>query len=178
MREKQEQIPLLRDTRGAVMAEGVIVLPIFVLTLAAIFHFHSLYAAKLDLSVKSRACAWNYSIHGCRAEFIPKGCKVDKVEGFKAMTSELDSGPFDASGSTTDKALAGANRVGLAIMGLREGIAATHTREINRPSILGGGKRSVSANYTVMCNERDLTPLELAKAAYCSLGTRFKPPGC
>jgi hypothetical protein len=164
---------LLHDTRGAMMAEGVIVLPLFIIVLAAIMYFHNLYAAKLDNSVQARSCAWTYAVNGCEKKFLTKGCKAAEVsDGFDAIESAMGGNPFEeehGKDREVDQALAGANRVGLALLGLREGVKTQHGSRVNKPSILGGGKVSVASNYTVMCNEREFTVGEIITEAYCSI---------
>ncbi len=174
---------LLRDRRGAAMIEGVIVMPLFIAVLAAIVHLHSSYAAKLDANVQARSCAWAYSIAGCTGKTsLPKGCNVeglgDGKNGLRSIGSAvgMSGTPGRRAGALgTDGALAGASHVGVTLLGLREGIVAKPHRTVSVPSILGGGKRAITGNYSVMCNEREMTSLELAKYAYCSFGDL---PGC
>lgn len=190
--KKHRPTTLFRDTRGAVMAEGVVVLPVFVITLAAILYFHHLYVAKLERNMKARSCAWTYAVHGCDRAYLAEGCKVSEVtDGFDAI-GEFITGksPFEESQarersrqageekSDLDKGLAGANQVGLSMLGLREGIQASYQREVARPSVLGGGKASVSSNYTVMCNEKQRTPVDLVVDSFCAIGSQFDVPGC
>ena len=191
MSTAHKQTRLLADTEGAILTEGVIVLPVFVLVLASVLYFHNLYAAKLDANVAARACAWDYAVKGCDpTSKKPKHCKVGKVtNGFQALGgSTLNNSPFkDSSGgsggqqetkSDLELGLAGANRIGLGLMGLREGVVVSASRDLTKPSILGGGKKSVSSNYTVMCNEIERSPGELAIEGFCALGSEMNFPGC
>ncbi len=187
---KRNSPALLGDTRGAVMAEGIIVLPVFVITLAAVLYFHGLYAAKLDASNKVRSCAWHYANAGCDETKVPKGCQQRKVtDGFEALGGTVEHNPFQGDGvspsattadekSSLKKGIAGANRVGQALLGLESGVEMSSGKDVDRPSILGGGKRTVFSNYTVMCNEVDRTPTDLMYDAYCALGTELNFPGC
>jgi len=171
------------------MVEGIIVLPVFVLLLAAMMYFGHAYRAKLDASVQARSCAWAYSLAGCVGKAdLPEGCEVERIgDGDDAFESIEDNhqmgseslaafGRKGANGSPVDGALAGASSIGRALTGLREGVRSTPTRSVVIPSILGGGTRSVSANYSVMCNEREYSPSSLAIEAYCALSTSM--PGC
>ncbi len=185
---------LLHNTRGAIMVEGIIVLPLFVITLASVIYFHSLYAAKLDMSRKARACAWEYSVRGCKPGLRPKKCNATDMQGsdqYETVGSKMTGGnPFDVkdSGSASqkraqtksglDKGLEGASSVGLALIGLDKGITTSNATDVKRPSILGGGKRRVTSNYSVMCNEVEMKPFDIAKDALCALGKTMGFEGC
>lgn len=180
------------DTQGAIVAEGAIVLPLFVIVLASLIYLHHLYAAKLTVSRKARACAWAYSVGGCTPAALPKGCKAsDIADHYTSIGDTMKGGnPFEVqtNGSASqkeaqarsglDKGLAGASSIGLALIGLQKGKTASYSTDVQRPSILGGGKTSVSGNYSVMCNEKDMKPLDVAKAALCALGEKMGFKGC
>lgn len=183
---------LLNDKRGAAMVEGVIVLPLFVVVLAAVIYFHRAYASKIDMRVKARSCAWSYAANGCDKKFLPKGCPVSEIgdrpntvsgmfgadfkESFGLDESKEVVKEIDAQHGALDSALQGANAIGLGILGLSEGIKTNPSTSIGKPSILGGGEHSISGDYSVMCNERNRTVKELAVGAYCSLSSSL--PGC
>ncbi len=174
---------LLGDTRGAVMAEGVIVLPFFVILLASIIYFHRAYATKISVNSKARSCAWSYAIDGCRKSSLPDGCPIGEIGGSKTLEKVFDVGIEDGSNedvlretSAFGDALSGVNTVGLTLIGLDEGIVATPGQPVTIPSILGGGSRKIAGNYSVMCNEREKTPASIAKGAYCSISDKL--PGC
>lgn len=176
------------------MAEGVIVLPLFVITLASVLYFHHVYATKLKVSRDARACAWEYSLGGCEPTALPKGCKATDMRGVKdhkTIGDTMESGnPFDVKtgGSASqkqdqarsglDKGLEGASTVGLALIGLQEGKTTSYSADVKRPSILGGGKKRVSSNYSVMCNEKEMDPIDVAKEALCALGRTMDFNGC
>ncbi len=174
---------LLGDTRGAVMAEGVIVLPFFVILLASIIYFHRAYATKISVNSKARSCAWSYAIDGCRKSSLPEGCPIGEIGGSRTLAKVFDVGIEDGSNddilretSAFGDALQGVNTVGLTLIGLDEGIVAKPGESVAIPSILGGGSRSISGNYSVMCNERKKKPSDIAVDAYCSISNRL--PGC
>lgn len=190
MTRKNTLRALLYDKRGAAMVEGVIVLPLFVIVLAAVIYFHRAYATKISLGVKARSCAWQYSVNGCTRKSLPEGCPVSEIgapsdsgtafgDNFmeamtnkdKEMATEVDEGR-----SKLDTVLGGANEVSLMVLQLSEGIVAKPSGSVQKPSILGGGTHSLSANYSVMCNERRRTMGDLLKLAYCSIDSSL--PGC
>ena len=174
------------------MVEGVIVLPFFVIVLAAIIFFHRAYATKIEMGVKARSCAWNYAVNGCQKKFLPDDCPVSKIGGKAESVADLFGGSFpdeesmrkakerrDSLSSQTsalDGMLGSANTLGLTILGLNEGIRVAPESSVAKPSILGGGEHSISANYSMMCNERNREFLEIAKSAYCDVSSAL--PGC
>lgn len=182
---------LLRDKRGAAMAEGVIVLPFFIIVLAAIIYFHRAYATKISMNTKARSCAWSYAVNGCQKP-LPDGCPVSTVGGeskevtdvfgmdfknnFGTEESEKVIRDIEKQKSALDSTLHGVNLVGLTILGLSEGIKTSPSQAVQKPSILGGGTHTISGDYSVMCNERNRTVKDLAIAAYCSLSNIM--PGC
>jgi len=173
------------------MVEGVVVMPFFILLLAAVMYFHHAFAAKMQSSVKARSCAWDYSLAGCVAKTSTlKGCHIGNLtSGADALQSiGSDSsvsketkdafGHSSGNGDGLDGALAGANRVGLAMLGLREGVVSRPSTSVRVPSLLGGGTRRISGDYSVMCNERKMSFLEIGQEAYCALGDHSPMPGC
>jgi len=183
---------LWRDKRGAAMVEGVIVLPVFVIVLAAIIYFHRAYATKINMNSKARSCAWSYAVNGCQASSRQEGCPISEIggersgifDGFgdsiedteqKNRAAELAAKVKKETGAL-DNVLDGANTIGLAILGLGEGIEARPSASFARPSILGGGTRTIFGSYSVMCNEQKRSPADLANAAYCSVSKSL--PGC
>lgn len=174
---------LLRDTHGAAMVEGVIVLPLFILCLAVLLHLHRSYGAKLDANLRARECAWAYSVAGCiKSTKLPEGCNIERLDKRNPGhgTSSLDGIGSDVglAGSSERRgernadsgALAGTSRIARTLLGMSAGITSRPSQRVKAPSILGGKTRQISVNYSVMCNERDMTPAELAKYAYCSFG--------
>ena len=183
---------LLHDTQGAIVAEGAIVLPLFVIVLASMIYLHHLYAAKLRSSRNARSCAWAYSVGGCTPAPLPLGCTAtDMADHYTSIGSTMKGGnPFEVktSGSPSqkeaqarsglDKGLSGASRVGLALIGLEKGKTVIYATDVTRPSILGGGKTTVAGDFSVMCNEKDMDPTDIAKAAFCALGKEMGFKGC
>lgn len=178
---------ILSDTRGAAMIEATIMLPVFIIVLAAVLYFHRAYSAKLQSNVKARSCAWRYSVDGCQRSEMPKECNIEYVtDGYTAIGDVVSSDDFEdnveasesrSTGDTARQGIAGANRIALAFLGLREGIVAQPTSDVQRPSLLGGGLRRIGSDYSVMCNEREMKFLEILKYSYCGVGDD-KFPGC
>ncbi|MCP4444075.1 MAG: hypothetical protein GY811_01855, partial [Myxococcales bacterium] len=173
---------LISDTRGAAMVEGVIVMPFFIIALAAVIHLHRSYSAKLDASVEVRSCAWQYAIAGCKrtqGEFAgcsfgslaTEGAQLDGLEDHAELQSEAQQafGDGENGGAGFASALESANGIGLVLLGLREGTVARASREVTAPSLLGGRTRKISGDYSVMCNEKKMAISDIAKEAYCAL---------
>ena len=176
----------IEDTRGAAMVEGVIVFPLFIIVFAAVLYYHQAYSVKLERNNKARSCAWTYSVSGCKE--IPDGCPISEIG--EAKLASIDDGVdarggiFGNSGSAApsqelsgvQKAVGTGNSMLLALAGLDEGIVATPARDIEMPSLLGGATRSISGNYSVMCNEVSITPRQLLLENYCQISSDL--PGC
>ncbi len=170
MNRTRQSTGILGNTCGAVMVEGVIVLPVFIIVLAAVLHFHSAFSAKLDASTQARSCAWAYSLAGCGDADIPEGCNVSDLGDDK---NDIDSEGLRAG-------LEVVNKVGVTLLGLEAGITSRPGREVDVSSVLGGGTRKISGDYSVMCNETKMGPKDLAKKAYCALDANYSVslPGC
>ncbi len=170
MENTRQSTGILGNTRGAVMVEGVIVLPVFIIILAAVLHFHSAFSAKLDASTQARSCAWAYSLAGCGDADIPAGCNV----------SNLGDPQNDINSEGLRAGLEVINKVGVTLLGLEAGITSRPGREVEVSSVLGGGTRKLSGDYSVMCNETKMGFRGLAKKAYCSLNRNYNMslPGC
>lgn len=171
------------------MVEGVVVLPFFIIALAAVIFLHRSFAAKLDASVQARSCAWAYSIGGCDSKAgLPEGCNLSSLHDQENPFTSFDDDPVLAAegqkafgqnrDSAIDEGLSVANGVGLSLLGLRDGIASQPTRTLETPSLLGGGRRHVAGNYSVMCNEVPMGFLDIVKKMYCALDERVNVPGC
>ncbi len=171
------------------MVEGIIVLPLFVIVLAAVIYFHRAYATKISLGIQARSCAWSYAVNGCQKEFETVGCPVSRIgetengSGFGAnflpgMTTGTEAAVtnVDSGASAIDKELGTANEITLTVLQLSEGITVTPSGTVKQPSILGGGTHTISSNYSVMCNERTRTIADLVAIAYCSIDSAL--PGC
>ena len=160
------------------MAEGVIVLPVFIMTLAAIIYFHKVYAAKLERSTQARSCAWTYAVNGCVK--VPAGCPMAKVKGFKPIGDTVSPEALAAAKKETDGTLDTISDVGLVLLQLDQGVTSTPSSSVERPSILGGGTATVYGDYTVMCNEKKMTLKSIAEDAYCGIDKKVKGvfPGC
>ena len=161
----------IRDTHGAAMVEGVIVFPLFIIVFAAVLYYHQAYSVKLERNNKARSCAWGYSVSGCKK--IPDGCPITDIgkSKFASIDDGVDArgGVFGDSGSAApsqqlsgvEKAVGTTNTLLLTLTGLKKGIVARPARDVEMPSLLGGGTRSISGNYSVMCNEVKRTPKDL-----------------
>lgn len=80
---------LLRDQRGAAMAEALICLPVFVALLAGVLAFHGMYAAKLEAKSRARRLAWLQADSG---QCPPASCQhadCGRIEG-EVRTGGLD----------------------------------------------------------------------------------------
>jgi hypothetical protein len=177
----QGSLSLLADTRGAAIAEGVIVLPVFILIFASLIYMHGLYSSKISSSTKARGCAWTYSTMGC-PEDMPPTCK-DSDSGVKENGGALDQfkqvkefGEVEGLGDGVATGGAIVGGIGAALLGIGDGVTIDSSTEATRPSLFGGGKTAIPAHYMILCNEEPRDLLDVLKAAYC--GVRDGLPGC
>lgn len=176
----------INDTRGAAMVEGVIVFPLFIIVFAAVLYYHQAYSVKLERNNKARSCAWTYSVSGCKKK--PEGCPITNIgeagfsgideglEGRKAVFPEGGTPGVSDGRSGLGEVLGSGNALLLALLGLKQGIVAQPSREVEMPSLLGGATRNIRGNYSVMCNEVSRTPEELLIDSYCAISSDL--PGC
>src|SRR5690606_6953506 len=66
---------LLSDERGHAMAEGVIMLPAFLLIWACINYSAQSFDKAVNLGAKTREHAWAHAIEGCQSG-VPEGTEI------------------------------------------------------------------------------------------------------
>lgn len=170
---------LIRDTRGAVMAEAIIMLPFFVIVFAALYYLHGAYSEKLDRSVAARGCAWTHASAGCQDDLPPictaAGADVDDKGGVFDQfggVAEWGDGNDRVTGFLPEGAASGiAEMSGLtnALLGIGDGISVQTRGEVDRPSLFGGGRARVGSRYSVLCNEAPMSLRGILQGAYCGV---------
>lgn len=149
------------------MAEGVIVLPVFILILAAILHFHRAYSKKLALNEEARACAWKYAVDGCKSSALEKQCKVTRGE-VEALGA-IQGNQANSAMSEMAEAAGTMSKIGGRVIGLTEPFTTHADGESVRASLLGGGTMKLRSRYTLMCNERGGTPASMLHKWLCGI---------
>lgn len=150
---------LRRDETGAAMVEAVVMLPFFLLLFGLVLYVYREHEGRISASADARNCAWTYSANNCEGP-LPPGCRTaGSIRSEEIQAADVADGSDSILG-----ALSGIPFVGMvidAVFGTSHRFAGARTFE--RPKVMGGGERTVSRNYTMMCNEvpRD-TALEFA----------------
>lgn len=164
---------LIQDTRGLATVEAAVVLPVFIFIFAGLVYMHRLYSAKLETMVMARECAWAYSNGGCEA--LPPGCEV--VDHGGDLLGMLTDEPEHHEKVSAMRGIeVGGDLLG-GMMGLDSGFSTTASREYRAPSVYGGGTKSTSSNYSLLCNEKEKGFGDVMGDFYCYLGGD-DAPGC
>jgi Flp pilus assembly protein TadG len=135
-----------RHTRGAALVEAVVVLPVFVALLAALFYVTELYLHKLGAFHEARQSAWSHALGGCHA---PTRSARTQLRGH-AMASLGARGVTLPSESGGLAAAAG----GADVAGAINASTATASRRLREDRLLGLLPTAVSADTELPCNER------------------------
>jgi hypothetical protein len=155
------------------MTEGVIVLPFFVIVLGALLYFHRVYVAKIESNVEVRTCAWQYATSGCEASELPETCQASAARASKSIASSVAT-PNSGS-SSFGAGMQRANRLALAMIGLQDATDVIHEKKLRNPRVVGA---KVSSRISLMCNEKNYTPFEIAEKAYCALAKEMGFSSC
>jgi hypothetical protein len=90
------------EQRGTASVEVVVMLPMFIVLLAAVYHCHARAAAKQDALTAARGCAYQFAMAGCRAAepdidlcAAAKAQTLARVEGeFTGVFSRIEAIPL------------------------------------------------------------------------------------
>ncbi|MDQ3031906.1 MAG: hypothetical protein M3Y87_05765 [Myxococcota bacterium] len=140
---------LLRDQRGAVMAEAVIMLPVLILIWGIIMYIHLSFRDAQRNMATLRSDAWTHAFASCTSTAA-------------APTELTDAGIFDGESRSDISGLASALRFMSTSLFMIDEMGARRTSEIQRPETLGGGTRILQWELLMLCNERqreDADPL-------------------
>jgi hypothetical protein len=141
-----------RRQRGAVMAEGVVVIPFFIIIFAGLVFLGTLYEEKLRTHKTSMDNAWTTALKGC----------VGQPANALPITKDLPLGAAEGSPQ------AGLCNTGFGEVNLFEAGAVT------RPTTLGGGSQNATTYSYVLCDEDPQTGDFEGAAEF--LWQQFAPP--
>jgi hypothetical protein len=157
-------VRLVRDQRGAAYAEAVVMLPVYLAMFALFGLVHNEAHQKMETLAQSRSNAWQRSNGGCEGE--DESCpSCMAVEGSDDGTVYGD----------IDGAINGVGEipiVGSILEGMLDGLFGSQTTvrasaTIERPRLLGGGSRTATSSYTVLCNPVRTSVWEMLRNAFC-----------
>lgn len=160
MRTKKFHLPrsrflraLLGDTRGAVFAESVIMIPFFLIILGSVTYVHDSYRARIVVFQQTKGCAWDYANRGCTGT---AACQV------------TDQGAFGGG-----EVMATIQRVPVigTLLDQLFGRRVKYNKSINvaRPSFLGGGTQAVRGEQVLACNTQPRNILQLMRDMLSSI---------
>jgi hypothetical protein len=124
-----------RAQRGAIMTEGVVVIPFFIIIFVSMIFIGGLYEEKLRTHKVSMKDAWASSLRGC----------TGAGPGPLPMTQGMSLG--EASGTP---------QAALCNTGFSK-LAAEATGAVQRPNALGGGTQTATTFTQLICDERPET---------------------
>jgi len=140
---------LLRDERGSVMTEAVVMLPFFVIVWGCVIYVSQLYEKGIETQAVARECAWRHAKDNCETE---TRCAI---EG--GLDPSRDYGSGDA---TSIEAAEGSGGPGFLGAGFLTNIlfgadaTATATDSTRKPEVIGGGDAALTGKMGLACNEK------------------------
>ena len=168
---------LLRDTRGSVTAEGVIVIFFFVMVFTFLAYEGKRYKTLINLKRDARQQGWEFALPGCG--------EADRDLNLLPFIDQVDPagcGPACGSGPSCYQCV----RRAVPLRGsffdsvIAPQIIASDNRSVSRPTSLGGGVRDFNVRFVTSCNEvvRDTrSGLEAVMvASLCRTGVCPPPP--
>ncbi len=176
---------LMKDERGAAMAEALILAIFFVFVGTWIMHMHTMYSAKLKTYSEVRGCAWAYANGGCKV--LPPECKGAATKdglspvGLEAWAGNGEGQEFFKNNSdlknTMSDALGFASKAmdALNIVG-KQTTVTKKSDTVTRSSLIGSGDFNPGASYAVFCNEPKQEAETMAEQVFCRVAPRI--PGC
>jgi hypothetical protein len=134
---------LLRDEKGAVMAEAIIMLPALILIWGIILYIHFAFRDAQRNLATLRDDAWTHAFTGCTTSPA-------------APTEIAEGGEFDGdSRSGGIDGLGDALRWVSTSLFMIDEFGARREATVARPESLGGGTRSLRWEMLILCNEQE-----------------------
>ncbi|MDW8247419.1 MAG: hypothetical protein RMJ84_12690 [Sandaracinaceae bacterium] len=122
------------DDRGTATVETVIMIPVFLIVWAGVYHFFTAGRNLANMNSALRTDSWQRAYDGCDSSPRPQ--------------TRLESRPGNGDGGLFGAVM---NLVG-SVVGLEE-FSASRETSINRPRLIGGGATRFRNRLTWMCNE-------------------------
>ncbi len=140
---------LLRDERGSVMTEAVIMLPFFILVWGCIIYVSQLYEKGIETQAVARECAWRHAKDNCEGE---TRCSIAS-----ALDVSSDYGPTDDGSISDAEGSGGPGFLGdgfLTNILFGSDITATAQDTTPKPEVIGGGDAQLTGKMGLACNEK------------------------
>jgi len=158
---------LLRDERGSVMTEAVVMLPFFILVWGCIIYVSQLYEKGIETQATARECAWRHAKDNCEGD---SRCAIGP-----GLDPSRDYGSGDASAIESAEGSGGPGFLGdgfLTNILFGADITATAQSSTRKPELIGGGDAEIVGKVGLACNEKPRGDLgEVISSAWGALWT-------
>jgi len=181
---------LLDDRRGSASVEIVVMLPLFIVLFAGVYHLHSAGSAALVAAEAARGCAWQFAVTGCedakRLELCQgasaaKGNDVKSESDARSEAGDETASELEESESVLDKIEDIPILGELVTMLFGEGAVAAAERKV--PGFMRSEDVTMARAYYIVCNTVSKSWSDLMKDQVCAvmtdnLGMDGKVLGC
>lgn len=166
-RRRRSLRDLLRDERGSVMTEAVVMLPFFILVWGCIIYVSQLYEKGIETQATARECAWRHAKDNCERD---SRCAIAG-----GLDLSHDYGEGDGSAIESAEGSGGLGFLGdgfLTNILFGADITATAESTTRKPELIGGGDAQIVGKMGLACNEKPRGNLgEVIRSAWSALWT-------
>lgn len=177
-------------TRGTASVEIVVMLPLFVILLAGVYHLHASGSAALVAAERARGCAFQYAVNGCESAEKAELCRDAQAAKGNDVKSESDA--RSEGGDETSQELARSESIldrveDIPVLGALVrtlfGEGAVAVARTAAPGFMESEDGSVEKSYYIVCNTVSKGWSELIRDQVCSvvqgpLGLEGRVLGC
>jgi hypothetical protein len=164
-RRRRSLRDLIRDERGSVMTEAVVMLPFFILVWGCIIYVSQLYEKGIETQATARECAWRHAKDNCEGD---SRCAIAG-----GLDPSRDYGSGDASAIESAEGSGGPGFLGdgfLTNILFGADITATSESTTRKPELIGGGDAQIVGKVGLACNEKPRGDLgEVISSAWSAL---------
>lgn len=152
---------LLADERGTATTETVIMIPMYVIVWGCIVYVTNFFQNTIEMRSRLRRDTWAYAYTGCSDR---PSTDTNLPDPSRGILPDTTGGAFESSsrgGASTGEAGGVGGLLG-ALDGLISYVPGLTFRTlvgdrrtgVDRPNVIGGGRLNMTANFTILCNER------------------------
>jgi|GEM_PF-2496739 len=147
--------------RGAVTLEALLVLKVLIVAWIGLNYLGKAHIVQLQSRAVARGCAWQMAASGCQE--VPPECEAssetgDMPEGgtrLEEFANETLGDSRETNDDEEENSLS--DRIRSSLLGnirdlFIERASASAGKSVSRPGFLGGGKKAVGAEYSLVCN--------------------------
>lgn len=164
-------------TRGTASVEIVVMLPLFIIAFAGVYHLHATGSAALVAAERARGCAWQYAVNGCESAAKAELCKHARAAKGSDVKAESDGrSGGDEAGAEIERSKSVFDRIeeipvlnGLVRMLFGEGaVAAARTAA---PRFMEKESDELEKTYYIVCNTVSKSWGDLIRDQVCAVVT-------